>query len=205
LNSHRLRSPGGAARHAGKKLGKATVLIVCEGDKTEPYYLAALCRDLRLNTVHVTRSHKGSSPISVFESAIERHKQDDGYDQIYCVFDRNGHESFVRAIQAIDGARERSRNPIQIQAIRSIPCFEYWILLHFVRTTKQFQDCSAVIAELHKYITNYEKGDEDLYHRIKDKLDTAIQNSEWVSKQQELAGTDDPTTELHVLIAQLRK
>ncbi len=60
-----------------------TVLIVCEGGKTEPEYFRGLRTVLRLSSANITvvPSHYGNDPVSVVKYAIETHKQDkESYD-----------------------------------------------------------------------------------------------------------------------------
>ena len=49
---------------------KTKILIVCEGEKTEPFYFEELRKRYRLNTADIEIVHpKGSDPMSVFEKA----------------------------------------------------------------------------------------------------------------------------------------
>lgn len=53
------------------------------------------------------------------------------YSEVYCVFDRDTHETFEQALKIANSDK-------LLKAITSNPCFEYWILLHFAYTTKSF-------------------------------------------------------------------
>jgi hypothetical protein len=109
------------------------VLIVCEDSDSSPAYLRAVCDELRLSTanIEIKGEECGSAPISVVEYAIKLIKKDNGYDQVYCVIDRDQHKRFQEALEKAKGKK--------IKMIVSIPCFEYWLLLHFEFTTKSFQ------------------------------------------------------------------
>lgn len=72
-----------------------------------------------------------------------------------------------------------------IYFIESNPAFEFWLLLHFIYTDRQFRNCDEVIAELKKEgrIENYEKSIEyfsknNLYSQLREKLDRAIANAQ---------------------------
>jgi hypothetical protein len=64
---------------------------------------------------------KGPAPISVVECAEERAREQGGYDAIFCVFDRDGHESFDRARAKIKGLAGRSRNRLNMHEVVSVP------------------------------------------------------------------------------------
>lgn len=63
------------------------------------------------------------------------------------------------------------------------PCFEIWLLLHFVHTGRLFSNCSDVVTELRKHIPDYTKGEKflnstGLYRNYKKQLaETAIANA----------------------------
>ncbi|MEG1660290.1 MAG: RloB family protein [Bacteroides sp.] len=75
-----------------------------------------------------------------------------------------------------------------IYFIESNPAFEFWLLLHFVFTDRQFRNCNEVITELKKNgrIENYEKSIEyfsknNLYTQLREKLDAAMGNARGLS------------------------
>lgn len=65
------------------------------------------------------------------------------------------------------------------------PCFEIWILLHFLPTGRLFSNCENVITEIRKIdqLANYQKGERfltgaRLYERYKQELhENAIPNA----------------------------
>lgn len=75
-----------------------------------------------------------------------------------------------------------------IYFIESNPAFEFWLLLHFIFTDRQFRNCDEVIAELKKNgrLEKYEKSIEyfsksNLYLQLKDKLESAMNNARSIS------------------------
>jgi hypothetical protein len=70
--------------------------------------------------VVVADNTKGAAPISVVECAEERAAEQGGYDTIFCVFDRDGHESFDRARARIRGMASRSRNRLNMHEVVSV-------------------------------------------------------------------------------------
>lgn len=182
----------------------ARVLIVCEDSKSVPAYLEAVCDNLKLSNSNIKICGKecGSAPINVVEFAI---KQKSGYDKTYCVIDRDQHSKFHEALQKAQGKK--------IEVIISIPCFEYWLLLHFEYVSRPFRaaqgsDCNEVIKVLKKNLPNYEKDAhffrED-YSKLKEKQAIAINNAKkrvQACQHDELENRN-PYTEMHLLIEYL--
>jgi hypothetical protein len=81
------------------------VLIVCEGQKTEPAYFKGVGATYGLSSanVKVVPSDYGNDPVSVVEYAQEEYRKARDYDRVYCVFDRDGHANFDQAINRIGG------------------------------------------------------------------------------------------------------
>jgi hypothetical protein len=189
------------------------VLIVCEGGKTEPYYFRAMIDDLRLNTANVeVDGNSDTSPRSIIAYAkrryhedLKRNGRDNGFDRVYCVFDRDEHETYEEAVNAIQTA---SPTGVFFAAI-SNPCFEFWILLHFNPTTKPFartgnrSPCDNAGHDLKSYIPNYQKGDKTIYQQIKHQMDIAIQRAKLVNDAARTSGFDNPSTSIPELIEYL--
>lgn len=78
------------------------VLIVCEGSKSEPDYFRALAQDLKLGSAQVVvTGDSDSAPIKVVEKAIKRFQQDRDFDQVYCIFDRDQHDTYRAALERV--------------------------------------------------------------------------------------------------------
>ncbi|NLY65622.1 MAG: RloB domain-containing protein [Alcaligenaceae bacterium] len=112
-------------------------LIVCEGTKTEPRYLREFLDDLKIRPqlVHIMPNN-GVTPDRIVEHAINLYEEDkiagDAFDKVYCVFDRDKHTTFSSAVKRIKDLGH------PFVAITSTPCFEFWLLLHFIYTNKPF-------------------------------------------------------------------
>jgi len=114
---------------------KVRILVVCEGEKTEPLYLKELQHHVRNQRVHIKPLGIAGVPITVVRTAIDLREQareearrlrDDNllWDQVWAVFDIDDHPHVAEA-----------RNLAATHDIRlaiSNPCFELWALLHFV-------------------------------------------------------------------------
>ncbi len=196
-------------RKKAKRSSYDLVLIVCEGEKTEPNYFRSLIDDLQLNTANIViaKNTAGSSPGTVVDFALAEYKKQKEYDRVYCVFDKDQHANYENALDKI--RRVRPGKGHLILPITSVPCFEFWLLLHFAYTTKQFDTgpgsiCANVISDLKDYLPRYEKGDGDIYQAIKDKQEAAMTNSKRVKRHCVAAGTDMPSTNIHELVKYLR-
>ena len=67
-----------------------------------------------------------------------------------------------------------------VRLVLSMPCFEYWLLLHFEYTTRAFlgtpgrSACSRVISELKRHLPDYEKNDPRLFVRLREQMPEAV-------------------------------
>lgn len=123
------------------------------------------------------------------------------------MFDRDRHTTYDAALHKV--RRTRLGKGSKIFAIPSVPCFEFWLLLHFIYTTKPFDAspgnsiCSSVIEELKKYLPGYQKGDQNVFNKIQDKQDNAIGNASRVEQFHLTSGTENPSTNVHSLVEYL--
>lgn len=202
-----LRSERSFSRKAGKTPPKEVTLIVCEGE-TETKYLKTLCQTLRLTTasIYVCDNGTDSAPINLVNRAERLNLTNDGYDHIYCVFDKDVHESFDRARERIQALNKRSRKPLPIKEAISIPSFELWILLHYEQTDRSFNNSAEVV----RYITNqnhirvYKKADDSICQELVGKLETAITNAVWLEKRGHTKN-ENPMTNVHKLVEHIKE
>ena len=148
-----------------------SVLIVCEGSKSEPNYLRALCVDQQLSAVNVrVVASPGSDPMSVVNYALgevaKAVRDKLPYDRVYCVFDRDGHSNYDQAIATIKNSTAGKQGAAF--AITSLPCFEVWVLLHFTYSDAPFgasggrSSCDNVIRKIKEHFPEYSKGHTNL-------------------------------------------
>lgn len=71
-----------------------------------------------------------------------------------------------------------------VSIIVNNPCLEFWFLLHFEKTSKYFDTCATAEHQLKNYLNDYEKTqkyytkqDNDIYLKLKPRLNYAIKNS----------------------------
>ncbi len=99
---------------------KPSILIVCEGENTEPSYF----NQFRLSSAKVKSVGEGYNTISLVNRAFELSQQG-SFDQVWCVFDKDdfNEQDFNEAIQIA-----KSNN---FGVAYSNQAFEYWLILHF--------------------------------------------------------------------------
>lgn len=208
----KFRGTGSLRRRTAQRDPRDRVLIVCEGAKTEPNYLKELMRSLNLTSVNVEVYGRecDSSPVSVVNFAKNLYDKDRDYDRVYCVFDLDSHQSYNQALEKIRNMRLKKGH--SMNAITSIPCFEFWLLLHFQYTTGKFPKtgnksaCDTLISKLKKHIPNYQKRSEGIFTKTKGKLPTAIANAKKVEKYHRTSDTDNhPSTKVYQLVEYLQE
>lgn len=211
FHKRKARNVQNLARSKAKRAPYDRVLIVCEGEKSEPYYLAELRDYYGLNTANILIDGScGSDPMSVFRRARQCYDEvlntGDAYDRVYCVIDKDKHSDYQQAVSEIGQAKPKNC----FYAITSVPCFEYWLLLHFFYTTQPFQAtgtrsiCDNVGLELRNYMPDYKKGDRGLFIKLLGQLDFAKANAARSLATAEAQNTDHPSTRLHELVDYLQ-
>lgn len=199
-------------RREAFKEPRKSILIVCEGEKTEPIYFKALKERLRLIMLDVEIVAEGASPITVVDHAIELREERKGaakrsltkaeYEVIYCVFDVEApkpHESLANAvIKAKDN---------KLEVILSNPCFEYWYILHFRKTSAPFSSSQNVKSALRREHSAYSESDTTIFNVVYPKTIDAIKHSKEVLNEQHNDAEDlracNPSTHVHKIVEYL--
>ncbi len=213
-NRFKKRRPKGArelkrGKHKRERYDK--VLIVTEGKKTEPEYFNDLKKYYRINSANIEiDGNSDSSPESVVKYGKKLYEDErstgDAFDRVYFVFDKDTHLTYPQALDEI----KRYRRKNTFFAINSIPCFEYWLLLHFIYTTEPFlatgrlSAADQVIHKLKKHYPDYDKSASGLFSKLYDKLETATANAINALQAAEQTGTDNPSTRVHELVEYLQ-
>lgn len=186
------------------------VLLVSEGEKTEVYYFKDLIGYHELSTANVEVDKRSdSAPSSIYERALYLYKEEDEkgnpYDRVYCIFDKDNHETFDWALKKISSQQPRG----VFFSAPSIPCFEYWLLLHFKYTTAPFEKTgqlsvgAVAIKTLEAEWPEYYKTDKQIFSFLSDRLEVAKERATRALKEGEQTLTDNPSTHVHELIGYL--
>ena len=197
----KLRGSPSLQRRAGQKPPRSITLIVCEGETEQLYFDAVRIRyGLTRAEVILAENTKGPAPISVVECAEEKCGEPGGYDHIFCVFDRDGHESFDRARVKIKTLSGRKQKPLPIEEAISVPCFELWVLLHFEKMDAPFGKCAEVIGRIRDHhMPGYEKADTAIAKQLMARVDVAIENSGWLEGRAD-TNNYNPYTSVHKVL-----
>jgi len=187
------RSPKGRRgykdRNVNSREKRQKFLIVCEGKETEPNYF----KNFRVRVEGL-----GVSPSQLVDAA-DLLRQEEQYDQVWCVFDRDDWK-----IDNFNGALSKA-NAKGIKVAYTNEAFELWYLLHF-----NYHD-TAIGREAYKAKltanlgATYEKNDPAMYSKLKTRMNTAIQNAKRLLAQYEPPdpAADNPSTTVHLLVEQL--
>ena len=208
LRKQELRTSSFWRSQSAGNTGK-TILVVTEGEKTEPIYLKALRNRLKLNAadIHIINA-PGTDARTIVEEAIsqrDQRKRDAKhgctvpYDSVWAVFDTERADTNPKLHDALQLAKSR-----KINVALSNPCFEFWILLHDELTTALFMNCAEVIRRIKiNFNPGYNKSDLDVFEYL-DKIPEAVRNSEYCRKHHSAAGTDgNPSTDVDLLVREL--
>jgi hypothetical protein len=124
-HKRRGRSISSRDRTVNTREQRKDILIVCEGEKTEPQYFQDLASFHKLSTVEIVGA--GRVVLSLVEYAEElQGKNGKRYEEIWCVFDR---DSFPA--DQFDNAVHKASNHKFLKCAWSNEAFELWYVLHF--------------------------------------------------------------------------
>lgn len=201
------RQTGKLKRRAAEKAPYDHVLILCVGETESVYFqeVRSAC-SLRAVNVEISPNAEGQDPSRMVKTAKELQKtqraQKNEYDRIWLVFDKDRFEQFEAALNNCTHAG--------IDAAWSIPCFEYWLLIHFTHSDAPFrasggltgaQCCERVLLE---HVPDYQKGSPVAFQATWDLVDRAIQTAERRLADPDWANQKNPSTYVHQLIKYLK-
>jgi RloB-like protein len=203
-------------RRAAQRASYERLLIICEGEKTEPCYLLDIRKEYRLHTanVQVQPSTLGTTPVQVVEYAEKlfrygnRHIRIGSctFDRVIVVFDRDDHATYLSALDKVDALNKALKNDegqwVPFQAIVSVPCFELWLLLHFedVHAPIHRED---VFGRLKTHLPAYDKGQGGHWAATKDHLEIATSRARARSVVTNVYDGNEPITAMHELVSLL--
>jgi hypothetical protein len=203
-------------RRAAVRQAFERLLIVCEGEKTEPQYLNEIRQDLRLATAHVQvqPGHFGTEPLQVVQYAEYLFLQGSlalgiearAFDRVLVVFDRDEHRTYHQALDkvaALDGRLTNyEKQCIPVQAVASVPCFELWLLLHFEDVQAPIHRDEA-FRRLGSYLRGYEKWQPGHWASTKDRLDIATRRAQERAAATSAHDGHETYTDMHLLVDRL--
>jgi RloB-like protein len=193
-------------RRKPRREPRRRILIVCEGQRTEPDYFQAL--RVRLRAVVEVQIEPGSAtPKTLVEHAVAMKREADRearsqrdrflrFDEIWCVFDTDEHPKLA------DAHQQAKAHGIELAV--SNPCFELWALLHF-QEQSAFLDRREARRRLKKHLPHYEKVLP--FERLDPHYLTAVLRARELDRRCQDAGCpgNNPSTGVHRLTESMRE
>ena len=196
-----------AARREPFRAPKPKILIVCEGQNSEPQYLDGFWKACKNSRVDVIIPKGGRAPLAVVQyakdlkqkaekAARREHDENLSYDRVWGVFDVNSHPN-------IPDARLLAKQ-YGIQLAISNPCFELWLLLHH-RESPGANRRDDIKAMLKLAISNYDKSVD--YRDYEDGYLRAVSQATRLDELAEQIGDPgkNPTTGVYRLTEEIRE
>lgn len=189
------RTRGYSDRPTNRRSPRIRFLIVAEGKRTEPNYFRAF----PVESARVVVKGVGMNTLSLVTETVrirdEFAKNDEHFDQVWAIFDR---DSFSPASvnQAFALAKREG-----IRVAFTNEAFELWYLLHFMYcdaalSREQYaQKLSAFLGR------KYRKNDPEMFALLEQKLPTALRNARKLARMK--PGRDNPSTTVHLLVEEL--
>ena len=155
-------------------------MILCEGETEQNYFTGLIKKEeyrrkfAAINVeIYKPKNHSPKGLVSeAKQKAAKAKKEKDPYDFIWVVFDHDGHANIANAFdESLDC------NP-RIQIAFTVTCFEFFVLLHFKKSTKSYSNCDDVISELKKHLPDYKKA-TNLFSLLDPHINIGLENSKW--------------------------
>jgi hypothetical protein len=184
------------------------VLIVSEGKKTEPLYFDDIRKKNRIPSAHISVLHSdyGTQPRQVVDFAEAKFLETKEFEWVFAVFDRDDHGTYHDALaraKALDKKLKNSeRKSVRFLAIPSVPCFELWLLMHFVNQ-QAFCDRHEMLHRLRQHIAGYNKGQTGVFALTEANFPTATARATWLRNNFTPYTGTDPYTDADILVAKL--
>ncbi len=190
------------ARHFKAKKLYPAIAVIGEGI-TEHIYFSQLKRYEKLKFTLKPDLPKYSSAKSIVAKAVELIEKE--YDHVFCLFDMD-EINRDRALREEYAALKREYHGGNITFIENNPCTEFWFLLHYRQTTREFDNYNQLERSLKKYIPDYEKTEKylvskDIYHHLKPGQETAKDNAQISVRD---ATEHSSKSEVHLILDYLR-
>jgi hypothetical protein len=204
-NKHyRTRNKNDYRRKLGNRGGlRDRILIVCEGEKTEPNYF----KSFKVSSSKVVEVRGGGrDPKRVVKEALRLKslalKNREPYNQVWCVFDKNSF-SAKDFNGAIDFAGQNDLN-----VAYSNEAFELWYLLHFhfFNTGISRKQYIEKLSKLQGFA--YRKNSKTMYDALTDtQQQDAIKHAKKLLSQYPVPdpARNNPSTTVHLLVEELNK
>ena len=183
------------------------VLVVCEGEVTEPQYINAFRLAHGANTVRVRVEAPGGDPQALVERAVKLRDEaavravregdeNVAFDEVWCVLDVDEHARLGEARTVAEQAA--------IRLAISNPCFELWLVLHFADHGAHL-NAKRTTELLKKHFPGYEK--HVRFESLSPGYADAVRRAAALDQRHAKAGTDggNPSTGVYRLTERIRE
>jgi hypothetical protein len=176
-----------------KKKSVAPVFhILCEGEKTEPYYIKSYISQYHpeSRSILVVEDSKQNTPVSLVKEAIKRKDScSSDKDVFWVIYDRESVAKYPDNLH-LEARNLAKKNNIEIGL--SNVCIEYWLLLHVKYTTAAYDCCDSLLKQSafkkilkERGIPCYDKGLPYLFDIFKDDVEDALKNAQKLKESAE--------------------
>ena len=194
-----------SARYSPKR-----VLILTEGEKTEKQYFEELILKLQVGASVDVIEKVRSAPMKIAEKAQAFIDDEEDYEIIYCVFDKDIHANYDKALELINSIN--GKRSVEVHAISSVPCFEFWLYLHSSYSDRSYSSAGELKRKL-KNIPEFSDYDKSIQGALFEYLfrhrGTAADHAERVLKsahrhQSKIKNHyENPSTRVHIILKKL--
>ncbi|MBF0340814.1 MAG: RloB domain-containing protein [Magnetococcales bacterium] len=193
-------------RKTGGKSVPEKLLIVCEDSKSGLHYLEDLVDHLQLSSVTVIRTSSGGKDPKNLVDYTRKELNRQGFAAACAVFDgdvmlRGGTEK-----ARFDAAIAKAASGIEVYV--SVPCLEFWFLLHYEETDQPFSTCDEVGRRLGQKMGRYAKSLGNVFELLHAQgdswLEKAMARAERIRHGNPDQAYPNPSTGMDRLIERLR-
>lgn len=157
--------------------------------------------------ISVTIRYCSSNPLVIVNHG---NSESENFDKVYCVFDKlknYGDNSYKNAM-----SKAMKQNVIRIN---SAPNYEFWLILHFIKSDAEYKNDNAVIKKLEELVRKetgkkkfeYKKSglQKELSKIVIEKLPDAIKHAKAIEKSNKATNSSEPCTKIYQLIEDFQK
>lgn len=193
-------------RNRNKRQAGFTVLIVCEGEKTERTYLKNYRRRDTGVRIEIPNT-SNTDPLNLVRFASLKAEElgiNKNTGSVWIVFDVDSNSDVL-----IEKVRKLAKRK-NMEVILSNPSFELWYLIHFASTSTAPLTNTNLLSHLNRHIPGYNKA-LNYYDQLKLKQTAAITNAAILNKYHKDLGRDgytrncNPVTHVNKLVQYLNE
>jgi hypothetical protein len=201
----RRRAEQRLARRKASRASLPAILIICEGQETEPNYLGGYCdaRGINRANVRIVPGDGDTDAVRLVRKAHKRFAVDRDFDAVFVVCDCAGEDLTKARALAAKPLKNASGQTISVNLVVSNPCFEYWLLLHFEYLAPAFLTAANVVELLRCHVTDYHKADRLIFAKAGGGLERALGNTVRLKAALAAVGAQSPDTNMPDLIEKL--